>query len=301
MKPDNIGFDKYNRVKIFDFGLARQLSGPNGHAYGRTGTVRYMAPEVLVPERISDEEIAADAEGKIFTPRERKLKQRGYDLSADVFSYSILLWQIVTLRPPYAGELANYIDPTKSPQVNGRRPQLKCVDLEPVKGLLNQCWSQTPNDRPTFIDVASTLRSIVANEEQQEQDKENKSSKKIKKSRKENKIIPSTTKSTDDGDVLPQQQHDDDDHSTTARSQVLPPTTTTYTKATTTAHSRLFGFGNRRMTDSKEVVEQNGTSSSSSPTTTTTTKKDGKQQQQQQQQSKKRRHLGMVRRSLFHR
>lgn len=50
LKPDNIGFDVRGDVKIFDFGLSRQI--PSGKSKdglykmtGDTGSPRYMAPE----------------------------------------------------------------------------------------------------------------------------------------------------------------------------------------------------------------------------------------------------------------
>ena len=133
LKPDNIGFGRYNRVHIFDFGLARELSGPNGKCYGRPGTVRYMAPEVIVPPVLTDAEIENEAE--TLAVKEKKRKERGYGLQADIFSYAILLWHIVTVRAPYEGELVNYINPQNSPQVNGRRPSLKSVCLRTRQGI----------------------------------------------------------------------------------------------------------------------------------------------------------------------
>lgn len=47
LKPDNIGFDSNGTVKIFDFGVARDLEYVRqvGDKLGFTGTPRYMAPE----------------------------------------------------------------------------------------------------------------------------------------------------------------------------------------------------------------------------------------------------------------
>lgn len=47
LKPDNIGFDSNGTVKIFDFGVARDLEYVKqvGDRLGFTGTPRYMAPE----------------------------------------------------------------------------------------------------------------------------------------------------------------------------------------------------------------------------------------------------------------
>ncbi len=56
LKPKNIAIDSDFRVKIFDFGTAKELKpdacrGPNRFAVtGRTGTPRYMAPEVYFYE-----------------------------------------------------------------------------------------------------------------------------------------------------------------------------------------------------------------------------------------------------------
>ena len=48
LKPDNVGFDVETTVKIFDFGLARDLSyvQRSGEMLGFTGTPRYMANEI---------------------------------------------------------------------------------------------------------------------------------------------------------------------------------------------------------------------------------------------------------------
>jgi hypothetical protein len=51
LKPDNIGFDKEDTLKLFDFGLAREEKSKDANANGKynmtghTGSRRYMAPE----------------------------------------------------------------------------------------------------------------------------------------------------------------------------------------------------------------------------------------------------------------
>ena len=48
LKPDNVGFDVDNNIKIFDLGLARDLTcvSRSGEMLGFTGTPRYMANEI---------------------------------------------------------------------------------------------------------------------------------------------------------------------------------------------------------------------------------------------------------------
>ena len=82
LKPENIGFDANETVKIFDFGLARVSifddddNNNNDRSSLRMmtriiGTPRYMAPEVARGES-------------------------NYGMAVDVYSFSIVLWQLVT-------------------------------------------------------------------------------------------------------------------------------------------------------------------------------------------------------------
>jgi len=83
LKGDNIGFDKTGTLKLFDFGLAKELDPRellHDNIYqmtGMTGTQRYMAPEVM--------------------------KNMPYNLSADTYSYSIVIWEIISLKKAYTG------------------------------------------------------------------------------------------------------------------------------------------------------------------------------------------------------
>eukprot|EP00957_Ditylum_brightwellii_P160693 12233722-Ditylum_brightwellii.AAC.1 len=52
LKPDNVGYDSQGVLKLFDFGLAKELrehqrnSEGTYNLSGNTGSQRYMAPEV---------------------------------------------------------------------------------------------------------------------------------------------------------------------------------------------------------------------------------------------------------------
>lgn len=45
LKPSNIGFTNSGEVKLFDFGLAREVRDLRRRLTGYTGSARYMAPE----------------------------------------------------------------------------------------------------------------------------------------------------------------------------------------------------------------------------------------------------------------
>ena len=47
LKPENLFLTEEENIKIGDFGIAKQLSNVNEYAKTQTGTILYMAPEVL--------------------------------------------------------------------------------------------------------------------------------------------------------------------------------------------------------------------------------------------------------------
>lgn len=79
IKPGNIMIDSKNRVKVMDFGLAK-LAGSNSITRTGTtvGTVAYMAPE--------------------------QIKGRPVDHRADLFSFGVLLFEMLTGQRPFAGQ-----------------------------------------------------------------------------------------------------------------------------------------------------------------------------------------------------
>lgn len=146
LKPANIGFDSQGTVKIFDFGLSRECNENsvefNGENYvaprlmtGGAGTPRYMAPEVARMER-------------------------SYGFPADVYSFAILLWQIITDRVPYASIGSGVEFTTRV--INGNvRPKLKYVDSDLLKKLLTAGWASEPERRPTFSLIVKVLKKEI--------------------------------------------------------------------------------------------------------------------------------------------
>lgn len=48
LKPSNVGFNEAGEVKLYDFGLARELLDDGRKMTGYTGSARYMAPEGML-------------------------------------------------------------------------------------------------------------------------------------------------------------------------------------------------------------------------------------------------------------
>ncbi|XP_034846271.1 proto-oncogene tyrosine-protein kinase ROS isoform X1 [Mirounga leonina] len=119
-------------VKIGDFGLARDIY--KNDYYRKTGEgllpVRWMAPESLMDG--------------IFTTQ------------SDVWSFGILIWEILTLgHQPYPThsnlDVLNYV------QTGGRlEPPRNCPD--DLWDLLTQCWAQEADQRPTFHKIQDQLQ-----------------------------------------------------------------------------------------------------------------------------------------------
>ena len=145
LKPDNIGFDLHGNVKLFDFGLARQIpdiskravdafepidASPESLAENAVfdmskhiGTVRYMAPEVF--------------------------RREAYNLKADVYSMSLVAWQVMALEKPFGDYCkADF----KLFVVSGReRPSIENV-MWPFnfRALLLRSWADDVDARPTM-------------------------------------------------------------------------------------------------------------------------------------------------------
>ena len=140
LKPDNIGFDIHDHLKLFDFGLAKELKDYKRHVDGtyqltaNTGSKRYMAPEVASRAR--------------------------YNLSVDVFSFGILFWEICSLEKPFDGF-------TELQHMNlvvqrGHRPRLDALKYWPmaIRHIISRCWHPVSNERPTFRQVVIALIQV---------------------------------------------------------------------------------------------------------------------------------------------
>jgi len=137
LKPANIGFDADGCLKIFDFGLAVEL--PEGtdpdstfNLAGNTGTSRYMAVEVI--------------------------RKYPYNCKADVFSFSILLWELMALIKPYDGLVGQQVKECVS--VFGERPAIPRTWPTNLRRILRRGWGESIVDRPTMSEVKDILKKL---------------------------------------------------------------------------------------------------------------------------------------------
>ncbi|XP_041012334.1 serine/threonine-protein kinase STY46 isoform X2 [Juglans microcarpa x Juglans regia] len=134
LKAANLLMDDNEVVKVADFGVAR-VKPQSGVMTAETGTYRWMAPEVI--------------------------EHKPYDHKADVFSFGIVLWELLTGKLPY-----EYLTPLQAAVgvvQKGLRPTIPKNTHPKLVELLLSCWQQDPALRPDFSEIIEILQQ-TANE-----------------------------------------------------------------------------------------------------------------------------------------
>ncbi|KAK2373193.1 Serine/threonine-protein kinase sty17 [Trifolium repens] len=132
LKTANLLMDENELVKVADFGVAR-VQTQSGVMTAETGTYRWMAPEVI--------------------------EHKPYDQKADVFSFGIALWELLTGELPYA-----YLTPLQAAVgvvQKGLRPTIPKNAHPRISELLQRCWQQDPKERPPFSEIIEILQHIA--------------------------------------------------------------------------------------------------------------------------------------------
>ncbi|XP_042388161.1 serine/threonine-protein kinase STY46-like isoform X1 [Zingiber officinale] len=132
LKAANLLMDENEIVKVADFGVAR-VKAESGVMTAETGTYRWMAPEVI--------------------------EHKPYDHKADVFSFGIVLWELLTAKLPY-----EYLTPLQAAVgvvQKGLRPTIPKDAHPKLAELLEKCWKQNPIDRPDFSEILEMLELIA--------------------------------------------------------------------------------------------------------------------------------------------
>jgi serine/threonine protein kinase len=140
LKPLNLLLDAKWDVKISDFGLTKfkEDIGRGNNNNGRVvGSLLWTAPEILSETPNAD-----------------------YML-ADVYSFGVIMWEILMREQPYAG-----LSPAAVAVAVIRdrmRPPLPVIDatssigLAAYVGLISECWHHDPTMRPAFLDIMSRM------------------------------------------------------------------------------------------------------------------------------------------------
>lgn len=131
LKSLNLLVSKNFEVKICDFGLSRVIDS-NKAMTSNIGTVAWIAPEVF--------------------------SKKAYTEKADVYSYGVILWELITRKMPF-GDVEAFSIPLLVSR--GERPELYKDCPAEWKKLIKSCWHQKPQMRPSFKKILVKLREIV--------------------------------------------------------------------------------------------------------------------------------------------
>lgn len=133
LKSSNLMLDKDFNCKVGDFGLTRISRGSAAvQMTGQCGTFQYMAVEVLA--------------------------NKPYSEKADVFSFGVLLWEMVARKLPYFGMQPMQVGIAVLQQ--GMRPPIPPKCPLPLAKLMQACWDNDPNRRPSFAQLVEALEAM---------------------------------------------------------------------------------------------------------------------------------------------
>ncbi|XP_057731678.1 serine/threonine-protein kinase STY46-like isoform X3 [Arachis stenosperma] len=132
LKTANLLMDDKGVVKVADFGVAR-VNNQSGVMTAETGTYRWMAPEVI--------------------------EHKPYDHKADVYSFGIVLWELLTGKLPY--EHLSPLHAAVGVAQKGLRPEIPRHTHPMLVELIHRCWHQDPSSRPDFTEILEFLLHIT--------------------------------------------------------------------------------------------------------------------------------------------
>ncbi|XP_041019741.1 serine/threonine-protein kinase STY17-like isoform X1 [Juglans microcarpa x Juglans regia] len=131
LKTANLLMDENEVVKVADFGVAR-VKAQSGVMTAETGTYRWMSPEVI--------------------------EHRAYDHKADVFSFGIVLWELLTGELPYSQ--LTPLQAAVGVVQKGLRPSIPKNTRPRLAELCERCWQQDAAQRPDFFEILEILQQI---------------------------------------------------------------------------------------------------------------------------------------------
>ncbi|CAM6106557.1 unnamed protein product [Calypogeia fissa] len=131
LKSHNLVLADNNCVKVTDFGVARTQSECESMTLD-SGTYRWMAPELI--------------------------SNKHFSVKADVYSFGIILWEIVTGLTPY--EEMTTVQAAFAVVHKHLRPQIPDNCPRPLKELMEECWAENPDKRPSFWQIVERLEQF---------------------------------------------------------------------------------------------------------------------------------------------
>jgi serine/threonine protein kinase len=127
-------------AKVTDFGVATNQQSHASNRTAETGTYRWMAPEVI--------------------------RHESYSETADVYSFAIVLWQLITREDPFYDK--SPIEAAGKVALELARPAFPEGVPAAVAGLIERCWDEDPNYRWSFDEVSKLLAALQLSDDERE-------------------------------------------------------------------------------------------------------------------------------------
>ncbi|KAM4688935.1 proto-oncogene serine/threonine-protein kinase mos [Discoglossus pictus] len=146
LKPANVLLAPGDMCKIGDFGCSHRLTdGEGGGDCIRHlgGTYTHRAPELLRGEPVT--------------------------IKADIFSFGITLWQMVTREMPYTGDRHSVLYAVVAYDLRPSMGQVfMCTEEgQAVKDVVSNCWAARPGDRPSAEEILARLEVMQGGRSEQ--------------------------------------------------------------------------------------------------------------------------------------
>ena len=125
LKSMNVLLDSNLLPVVCDFGISKVVGESPTQMTVSIGTPHWMAPE--------------------------QFRSNDYDEKVDVYSFAILLFEMLTEKLPFAG--MNFHQVAYAVVEKGERPKLPRKGNKSISSVIKLCWNQNPKKRPTFRDI----------------------------------------------------------------------------------------------------------------------------------------------------
>lgn len=137
LEPSNILRDDSGHLKVADFGVSKLLAVKEDRPLTCQDTsCRYVAPEVF--------------------------KQEEYDTKVDVFSFALILQEMIEGCPPFHAKQESEVPKVYAAK---ERPPFRAPAKRyshGIRELIEECWNENPAKRPTFRQIIPRLESIYS-------------------------------------------------------------------------------------------------------------------------------------------
>ena len=132
LKSANVLVNADNHAKLSDFGLSKTRAVSVKTTQRKSEAVQWLAPECFT-------------RGGVYTAQ------------SDIYSYGVILWELVSGKRPYAG-----VRETEVPErtLQGKRDTLDGIPT-PYALLIKQCWATDPGIRPALSHIIQTLEKYT--------------------------------------------------------------------------------------------------------------------------------------------